>query len=207
MEHHRGVTMRTLLLFVSPFLWATGLSAQLSALAPGQRVRLSGCIELAADHVQCAGRIDGTVVETTSDNLIIRRPRDSGVATIPVNSIQRLRAATGRKRRTVTGAVLGAIVGAFVGGVIGKRVRPGTPSSPGECINATMWLICTRHPGEPSGLRTGALGGAGLGVGVGALLGSLIRSTQWQDLWLGRPRAAAFVTAGGRFGLVASMRF
>jgi hypothetical protein len=101
--------MRALILFVILLLWTTDLPAQHPVLAEGQRVRISVCLEVARDRVRCSGRIAGTMVEETAGNLIIRHQQDSGIYAIPLNSIQRLQVPKGRKRRTVTSAVVGSV--------------------------------------------------------------------------------------------------
>jgi hypothetical protein len=201
--------MRALILFVILLLWATDLPAQHPVLAEGQRVRISVCLEVARDRVRCSGRIAGTMVEETAGNLIIRHQQDSGIYAIPLNSIQRLQVPKGRKRRTVTSAVVGSVFGAVLGGVIGKRIDPGEPPSPsrGNCINAHMWIICTGDRGEASGLAKGALVGAALGIGVGALTGTFIRTDRWEDIPRGQLRVEPIVGVEGRFGLSASVRF
>lgn len=199
--------MRALSLFVCLLLWAADLPAQLPALTEGTRVRIAGCVETGPHQVRCANRIFGTMVEKRSDNLLIRQKPDGSVAAVPLNSIRRLHTPAGRKRHTLTVAAIGFILGGAAGGVIGQQTNPGTPSSPGGCINATMWIICTETQGEPSGFGRGALIGAAVGTGVGALIGTFITATRWEEVPQESLRVTPVIAANGRFGLSASVRF
>jgi hypothetical protein len=109
-----------------------------------------------------AGRIQGTVVETNHDFLVVGTGRQPRLA-VPWRAITRLEVSTRRHSHGRTGFLIGAAAGAALSVVLPKCVNEGCTSQAG--FDPTFAVLY--------GLN-GAL--------CGALIGAMVKTDEWNSL-------------------------
>jgi hypothetical protein len=136
----------------------------LSGLSVGARVRLT------APSVSRRPLVGQLVRESAA--LEIRRD-DGSSASVPIRSIEKLQVSSGRKRKTLVGAVCGAALG----------------------VGTALITLRCKHPGfcEDNYINAGLVVFGGGGAVVGALVGTAIRTEHWKTVPvpIARPAGAA----------------
>ena len=188
-------------------LFAAALPTRLSAQDPGQAHRTPvapGATVRVEGRALPIDAAPATVIEQRGDTLVLRA-RDGGLASVPIDRVDRLEVAQGRRPRS-DGAWRGARVGALVGGVpmtlltsyaIGTDVRAARRGG-GDCM-----IGCPASPYV-------AAGGLVL-TGISTLLGAVIGAAAApRDRWTRvdpRVRVGAAPTPRGGGVLTLSYRF
>jgi len=111
--------------------------------------------------------IVGTVADISSYGVIMRS-KDS-VLVVPHIAINEVKLSVGRKRNTVSGAIIGGATGALIVGVT-------SASSAQSCSGEGEW--CMRGPSLIVGSTIGFLAG-GL---LGGLVGTFVKSDRWKEV-------------------------
>ena len=145
--------------------------------------------------------VTGTVLAVTSDSVAFLTKTGATVI-LPVNSIGGVEVNRGPRSNWLIGMTAGAVIGAGAGLITGLIVNferdgcySGFPLEPTQrCQDTWVPVLGT--------MGLGALGG-GL---IGAAIGSLIKTDRWAEVSLDR-HPVRFIAGGGRFGVVASLRF
>lgn len=139
----------------------------------------------------------GTFEQAVPDSLILGVGK-SGTErlALPLSSVLRLEARTGRRSHAITGLLMGSLIG-FAGGAAAGNAL--CTSSGGlfesDCADAPV----------PE-LVGGAMGGLVLG-GMGALIGWAIRTDRWEEVPLQSLRVGLTSRPGGSIEAGLSMRF
>jgi hypothetical protein len=112
----------------------------------------------------------GTVTAWRADTLTVAAESGAPFST-PLSNLARLEVSNGTKGHAGTGALIGGGIGAALGLV--AVIAVATDDDPGEWFEPTT--------GEAA---VGAVLLTASGAALGALIGALIRSEDWQDVWL-----------------------
>ncbi len=120
-----------------------------AAIRPGERIRI----------VSPTYTYEGTVVNLSSDTLVVEPDGWGGAVLVPLNSLTRIDVRSGRT--WARGAGLGAILGATLGGVGGALVA--VFGEPGMDIGGVVVIAL------------------GVGGGLGALVGAMTATVRWKD--------------------------
>lgn len=159
-----------------------------STLQVGDRVRLR----------TSTGRVTGQVFGLDETGLLIRRGGDPEPVRIPLEAVERLEVARGKKGHAIQGTVVGFVPGALALGYVMAAFA--CKDEPADCRGTEGWV-------------SGAVLGGSVTAGIGALIGLAIRTERWTpvatDVQGRRPTVGlGFAPApGGGLGLALSVGF
>ena len=140
---------------------ANQLAAQsATSVEPGDRVRI--------ESEEVSGEF--TVVDRSSDALVVRKDLTKKPSTIRVDAVTKLEVSRGQRSWRGRGALAGLLVGAGVGAAIGHATYEEHPC-------AFFDLLCAQAPEDR------AVFGAVLGLLPGAVIGAVIGNSLSREVW------------------------
>jgi hypothetical protein len=142
----------------------------------------------------------GTLEHAAGDSLVLsggdlQENGDERLA-LPLSSILRLQAWTGRRGNPSTGLLIGGIIG----------IAGGAAAGAGLCTSSGGFLEPNCADAPVPEVVGGVIGGLVLG-GMGALIGWAIKTDHWEEVPLDRLRVGLVTQPGEKLTLGLSMRF
>jgi hypothetical protein len=174
-----------------------GVNAAAQVQQGDPRVRVTfGCV------TDCE-QVIGTVVQFTSDSMVIREEGRPGTRRLALASVSRYELDRGPQQNKVgVMAGVGVVVGLVGGGVVGFLTDEPETSGCGVDLPSDSTLDC-----DAGGALIGAGIGLAIGAGVGFLIGKMMTPDRWVEMDLGYAQLGAGPRGLGRFGLDVSFPF